>query len=65
MLSVSVSNQQIERISVHNASGAVVYQNSQINKSEHKLNVTDLVSGFYFITVQTKAGVTTSKFVVK
>ncbi|MDR3219965.1 MAG: DUF2436 domain-containing protein [Dysgonamonadaceae bacterium] len=65
VLSVSVANQKIKRISVHNASGAVVYQNSKVNKSEHKLNTSNLASGFYFITVQTKAGVSTSKFVVK
>jgi hypothetical protein len=65
VLSVDVLNQQIKQISVYNASGAVVYQNSKINKSEYKLNVSDLASGFYFITVQTNTGVSTSKFVVK
>jgi hypothetical protein len=65
VLSVNVANQRIERISVYNASGIEVYQNSRINSSEYKLNTCHLASGFYFITVQTNARVSTAKFIVK
>lgn len=64
-LNIRVSNQQIERISVYNASGITVYNVSGINHSEYKLNTGEWTPGFYFVTVQTNAGVRTSKFMIK
>jgi hypothetical protein len=65
VLSVNVSNQTIEKISVYSASGTAVYRQSDINDSEYKVNTSQLTPGFYFISVQTNTGVTTSKFIVK
>jgi hypothetical protein len=65
ILSVRVDGQSVEGISIYNASGIMVYRDFQINNSEYKLNIGHLATGFYFITVQTNAGVIASKFIVK
>ncbi|MDR0865721.1 MAG: T9SS type A sorting domain-containing protein [Candidatus Symbiothrix sp.] len=64
-LSVNVSNQTIEKISIYTATGTTVYSKSGINDFEYKVNTGQLVPGFYFISVQTNAGVINSKFIVK
>ncbi|MDR2058312.1 MAG: DUF2436 domain-containing protein [Dysgonamonadaceae bacterium] len=65
LLWVRVANQRIEKVSVYDASGVMVYREQGINNSEYKLNTGSLAQGLYFITVQTPAGVKTDKFVVK
>jgi hypothetical protein len=65
VLSVRAAGQQIKNVSVYNAAGASVYREQGINSSEYKLNTGSLAPGLYFITVQTPAGVKTSKFAVK
>jgi hypothetical protein len=65
VLLVRTAGQQIENISVYNASGMTVHREQGINRSEYRLNTAHLASGLYFITVQTPSGVKTDKFVVK
>ena len=55
---------RMERITVYNAVGQVVIAVSNVNATTYRLNTEMLNSGIYFISVQTKNGITNSKFVV-
>ena len=65
VLNVSLDDTYIEKIVIYNASGQVIQSISNINDSSYKIDTEKLTSGIYFITVQTKTSVITSKFVVK
>jgi hypothetical protein len=59
------ASQIIERITINDVTGKTVYRDSAVNASSCQLNVSRLIPGVYFVTVQTGAGVTTSQIVVK
>ncbi|MDR0507302.1 MAG: T9SS type A sorting domain-containing protein [Dysgonamonadaceae bacterium] len=64
-LTVNASGAEIEKITITNLSGQTVYQNNIGNAIEYTLNVDNLISGIYFVTLQTATGITTSKLIIK
>lgn len=55
-------------LSIANIMGQVVYSENavvQTGSNNYSLNVSNLVSGLYFVTFQTAHGTSTQKFIVK
>ena len=65
VLTVSAAGQTIEQLSISDITGKTVYRTNQVNASSYTMNVNQLPSGIYFVSVQTALGVTASKLVVK
>ena len=65
-LNIELSGQEIEKITVYNSAGATVFSSATKSVgSNYKLNTAQFNSGVYFISVQTKTGIVSSKFIVK
>ena len=65
-LNIELSGQEIEKINVYNSAGATVFSSTTKSVgSSYKLNTAPFSSGVYFISVQTKTGIVSSKFIVK
>ena len=56
------SNISIETVSIHNQFGQVVIQQKNAGT---EMNISDLVPGIYFITIETGAGIITQKLIVQ
>ena len=64
ILNVSLGETIIENAVIYNTSGQIIASISNINDSNFMFDTEKLNSGLYFITVQTKTGIVSSKFVV-
>lgn len=63
MATISASS-TIHSLEVVNTLGQVVYSNQRINADRYELNVSDLCSGIYFVTVATDKGTATERLSV-
>lgn len=55
-VTLKLQNNKIEAISITDVKGSIVLSNSNLNTSRTELNVSDLNTGFYLVTVKTVTG---------
>ncbi len=66
MIRILSARARIERVSIVNLSGRLVYENPDgLDRSEFRYDVSGLASGLYFARVKTNQGVAVLKFVIR
>jgi len=65
VLNVELKDVPIDKVIVYNSLGKIIHTTSGVNDSIFKLNTKSFTPGFYFISVQTEAGIVNKRFVVE